>query len=104
MILKAVWIRQGKRLRRRYYIADKFMLYGQKFRHRFKEILNEEFIKEAGLDNRATFNVVCESLRTDYGLVITKIGDWPEVKKKAKAKAKSSNGTRWIKPRSKTRE
>ena len=68
VILQAVWMRSGKRLRRSLYAAERFALYDQVFRFRFKEVLNEKFIKEAGLNNSATFDVVCESLRTDYGL------------------------------------
>lgn len=77
-MLRARWIRQGKRLRRSAYAATKFALYGQVFRYRMKAPLNEKFIEEAGLDNPATFDVVCATLKTDYGLLVIGTIDVPE--------------------------
>lgn len=84
-MLRAVWIRQGKRLRRRAFGSLKFALYDQVFHYKYKTVLNDKFIKEAGLDNPDTFDVVCETLRTDYGLHVQGKLDVPP-KKKGKIK------------------
>lgn len=87
-MLRAMWIRQGKRLRRRYFGALKMELYGQVFHYKRKAVLSEAFIKEAGLDNPATFDVVCETLKTDYGIhILNKV---PEVETKPKKSKKSA--------------
>lgn len=85
-MLRAVWIRQGKRLRRGAFGALKMALYDQVFHYKRKTVLNDKFIKEAGLDNPDTFDVVCETLRTDYGLHIRGELDAP-AKKKGKIKS-----------------
>lgn len=80
-MLRAVWIRQGKRLRRGAFGALKMALYDQVFHYKYKTVLNDKFIKEAGLDNPDTFDVVCETLRTDYGLHVRGTLDAPAKKK-----------------------
>jgi hypothetical protein len=85
-MLRATWIRQGKRLRRRAFGSLKFALYDQVFHYKYKTVLTDKFIKEAGLDNPDTFDVVCETLRTDYGLHVLGKLDVP-AKKKGKIKS-----------------
>ena len=93
-MLRATWIRQGKRLRRSAYASTKFALYGQMFRYRMKTPLNDKFIKEAGLDNPATFDVVCTTLKTDYGLhVIGALGE--SAVKEKKVKEQKTENTAW---------
>lgn len=69
----AMWKGSGKRIKysRRY--GKYFELYGQKFSRYRKAVLSDAFIEEADLLNEATFEASSLSLRTDYGIYITKI-------------------------------
>lgn len=69
----AMWKGSGKRIKysRRY--GKYFELYGQKFTRYRKAVLSDAFIEEAGLLNEATFEAASLSLKTDYGIYITKI-------------------------------
>ena len=67
----------GKRLKRGRYNRP-FVLYGQRFRKRRKAVLNENFIKEAGLGNPDTDPAILLSLVSDYGLSVVRRGPRPK--------------------------